>query len=125
MEDTIILGRGQQMIEMPQTAWQGYLTQVPQHGRSRLSFMTDAHHQVRNFVVSELVDTQAPVEPEFISRELNIPLSQVIAILEELEQRLFFLVRNEQNAVSWAYPLTIQATPHRLTFSTGEQLYGA
>ena len=125
MEERIILGRDQQMIEMPQAAWKQALTQVPQHSRSRLSFMTDAHHRVRYFVVKELVDRQAPLEPEFISKELNIPLAQVIGILEELEQKLFFLVRNEHGAVAWAYPLTVEPTLHRLTFNTGERLYAA
>ncbi len=87
--------------------------------------MTDAHHRVRYFVVKELVNRQKPVAPEFISEMLHMPLEQVKAILEELERRLFFLVRNEQNAVLWAYPVTVEPTPHHLMFSTGEQLYGA
>ena len=45
--------------------------------------------------------------------------------LAELERRLFFLVRNEEGAVSWAFPVTVDKTPHRLTFSTGERLHGA
>ena len=87
--------------------------------------MTDAHHQVRYFVVKGLADKQRPIEPEFISKTLNMPLAQVRGILEELERKLFFLVRDEQGAVVWAYPVTAETTPHRLNFSTGERLYGA
>ncbi len=54
-----------------------------------------------------------------------MPLEVVRAILEELERKLFFLVRNDQGAVTWAFPATVETTPHKLTFSTGERLYGA
>ncbi len=87
--------------------------------------MTEAHHQIRYFVVKEMVNTQKPIEPEFISEKLNIALELVKPILEELERNLFFLVRNDQGAVAWAYPVTVEATPHRLVFSSGERLYGA
>jgi hypothetical protein len=125
MEDKILLGRDQVMLEIPQTLWKQHLAQAPQHSQARLSFMTEAHHQVRYFVVRELVNRQKPLEAEFISERLRLPLEQVSGILEELERKLFFLVRNTQGAVAWAYPVTVEPTPHRLHFSTGEKLYGA
>jgi hypothetical protein len=125
MEETILLGRSEQILEIPAATWKEHITQTNQHSQTRLSFMTDAHHRVRYLVVKELVDQQKPIEPEFISETLNLPLPQVITILEELEQKLFFLVRDEQGAVVWAYPVTVETTPHRLNFSTGERLYGA
>jgi len=36
-----------------------------------------------------------------------------------------FLFRNKEGEVVWAYPVTVDKTPHHLTFSTGEQLYAA
>jgi hypothetical protein len=125
MEAKILLGRGREILELPQSTWQGHLTQIPQHGQSRLNFMTAAHHQIRYFVVKELVSEQKPIAPELISEALNLSLDRVKTILEELERNLFFLVRNEQGAVAWAYPVTVEATPHRLIFSSGERLYGA
>jgi predicted transcriptional regulator len=125
MEEKILLGRGREMLEIPQTTWKQSLELVPQHTRSRLNFMTDAHHQIRHFVVKEMVVRQKPIEPEFISEKLNIPLERVNTLLEDLERKLFFLVRNEQGAVAWAYPVTVEVTPHKLSFSTGERLYGA
>jgi hypothetical protein len=125
MKEKILLGRGQEILEIPQTVWKERLTQIPQHSQTRLSFMTEAHHRVRYFVVKELVNKQNPIKPEFISETLGMPLAQVISILEELEQKLFFLVRNQHGAVAWAYPVTVETTPHPLRFSTGERLYGA
>jgi hypothetical protein len=49
----------------------------------------------------------------------------VNTILDDLEKKLTFLFRNEEGAVAWAYPVTVDKTPHHLTFSTGEQLYAA
>jgi hypothetical protein len=125
MEEKILLGRDRQIVEISQAEWKQHLTQIPQHSQARLNFMTDAHHQIRYFVVKELVKRQKPVEPEVISENLVMPLERVKIILDELEQKLFFLVRNEQGAVAWAYPVTVEVTPHRLKFSTGERLYSA
>jgi hypothetical protein len=125
MEEKILLGRDQKILEIPQATWKQHLTQIPQHSQARLSFMTDAHHQIRYFVVKEMANRQRPIEPEFISEKLNIPLEHVKPILEELERKLFFLVRNEQGAVAWAYPVTVETTPHQLSFASGERLYGA
>ncbi len=125
MEHKVLLGQGRKFVEVPQETWKQQLAQIPQHSQSRLSFMTDLHHQIRYFVVKELAYRQKPIEPGLISTALNIPLERVNSILEELESRLFFLVRNEQGAVAWAYPVTVDVTPHKLHFSSGERLYGA
>ena len=65
------------------------------------------------------------MEPEYFAEQLNLDPVRVVEILGELERKLFFLVRNAEGAVSWAYPVTVDRTPHRLTFSTGERLHGA
>ena len=125
MNKKVLLGRDRQFVEIPQAVWEQHVAQIPLHSQDRLNFMTEAHHQIRYFVVRELVNRQKPIEPELISEKLNMPLKQVKVILEELERKLFFLVRNEQDAVAWAYPVTVETTPHRLIFSSGERLYGA
>ncbi len=125
MKEKIFLGRDQRILEIPQATWKQHLTQIPQHSQSRLNFMTDTHHQIRYFVVKELANRQKPIEPELISEKLSVPLELVKPILEELERKLFFLVRNEQGAVAWAYPVTVETTPHKLSFANGERLYGA
>jgi hypothetical protein len=125
MSETILFGRDRQISKIPRATWEEHLTQAPDHARTRLSFMSEEHHQIRYFVVKELPNRGKPLEPEFISQSLQLPLVRVRAILAELEQKLFFLVRNEQGAVSWAFPVTAEPTPHQLTFSTNERLYGA
>jgi hypothetical protein len=125
MEEKILLAQDRQIVEIPQAMWKQHLTQIPQHSQARLNFMTESHHQVRYFVVEEMVNRQKPIEPEFIAEKLNLPLERVKVLLEELERKLFFLVRNEAGAVAWAYPVTVERTPHRLDFNSGERLYGA
>jgi hypothetical protein len=125
MSETILLGRGRQILEIPREMWEQHLAQAPQHSQARLSFMSPAHHQVRYFVVRELPGQEKPIAPEAIARALQLPRGRVETLLDELERKLFFLVRNQQGAVAWAYPVTVEPTPHRLTFSTGERVYAA
>ena len=60
-----------------------------------------------------------------VANKLNLSISRVKAILDDLEKRMTFLFRNKKGEVVWAYPVTVDQTPHHLTFSTGEQLYAA
>ncbi len=87
--------------------------------------MSDEHHLVRDFVVRELPKVGKPLSPEFIAQKLNLSVDRVKLILDKLEKRLTFLFRNEQGAVVWAYPVTVENTPHYAIFSTGEQVYSA
>lgn len=123
--ETILLGRGRGMETLPREDWELELAGVPASMVERLAFMTEDHHRVRNFSVSELPRRSAPLAPDWIARELGLPLGEVGAILDELEKNLFFLTRNEDGAVAWAYPLTVERTPHHLTWSSGERLYAA
>jgi hypothetical protein len=125
MSGTVLLGQGRQIVELPRKTWEGHLSQVPQHSETRLGFMSEEHHLVRHFVVRELPIIGNPMQPEFISQSLKLPVARVNTILDELERNLFFLVRNSQGAVTWAYPVTVEKTPHELAFSTGERLHGA
>jgi len=61
--------------------------------------------------------------PERIAAALDLPVSQVASILDELEARLTFVFRGDQTAVSWAYPVTVDRTAHHARFSTGEEAY--
>ena len=124
-EDTILLGRGRKIVQLPREEWEEQLSHVPARHEERLRFMTREHHRVRYFVVRELPRVGAPIEPQLISRELGLDLGAVRSILDDLERNLLFLVRNEQGAVSWAFPVTVDRTPHHMTFSTGERLFGA
>ena len=125
MRETILMGQGDQIIEIPRKDWEQGVSAVSKQIQAGLSFMSAEHYRIRNFVVRELPNVREPLAPEFIADKLNLPVDRVNIILEDLEKHLTFLFRNEQGAVAWAYPVTTDTTPHHLTFSTGEQLHAA
>jgi hypothetical protein len=115
VKENILASAGNQLTEIPREIWEQHEAQTLQDISKVLGFMTKAHHLIRYFVVP----------PELISDELKIPLERTIEIIDDLEKNLFFLVRNEQGEISWAFPVTADKTPHQLTFSTGERLNAA
>jgi hypothetical protein len=121
LDDSMLLGLSRTMLPIPRVIWK---SQLPKD-RKALDFMTRDHHRIRDFVVMELPRVGKPLSPELIAQALDLPLAKVTGILGDLEQHMTFLFRNEQGAVVWAYPVTAQVTPHRMTFSTGEQIYAA
>jgi hypothetical protein len=125
MSDTILTVQGNQIVEQSRKEWEQQLSHVPKGMEKRLSFMTEEHHLVRYYVVKELPGLGKPISPEHISENLNLPREKTVSILDDLEKNLTFLVRDDNGNVSWAFPVTVDNTPHKLTFSTGERLYGA
>jgi hypothetical protein len=120
-DDSLLMGFWSYLIPIPATIWK---RQVGAE-EADLDFMSDDHHRIRDFVVLEIPRVGKPLTPEFIARELDLPVSQVIAISDDLEKHMTFLFRNEEGAVTWAYPVTTDETPHRISFSTGEQINAA
>jgi hypothetical protein len=111
---------------MPADIWAQHLERMRSHPSERLAFMTPAHHRVRNFAVAELPrNNSKALKAEDIARGVQLPLAHVETLLDDLEQHLFFLVRNSAREVSWAYPVTAEETPHHLLFSTGERTFAA
>jgi hypothetical protein len=126
MNDSLLLGIWRYLLRVPRPIWQGQVSQDAQGTiETGLSFMSADHHRVRDFVVMELPRAARPLSPALIAGRLSLPLERVQAILVELEQRMTFLYRNDQGHVTWAYPVTVDRTPHRITFSSGEEVYAA
>jgi hypothetical protein len=125
MEDTVLMAQGDRITAISRKDWEAGLAAIKGHVAAGLAFMTDEHHRVRNFVVRELPGIGSPLTPEFIAESLNLTVARVKVILDELEKHMTFLFRNEAGAVAWAYPVTVDPTPHRISFDTGESLYAA
>jgi hypothetical protein len=122
MNNTLLLGVWRIMISLPPALWRSTLAKETQ---SDLAFMTPEHHLVRDFVVREMPRFNRPISPESIANAVQLPIEQVGSILDELEHAMTFLFRDPTGAVTWAYPVTVDQTPHQLTFSSGEKLYAA
>jgi hypothetical protein len=120
-DDAILLGVWRYVLPVPGPIWKSQVHGDP----AKLDFMSEQHHRVRDFAVTELPRVGEPLTPEFIAQELDLPPARVVELLEDLEQHMTFLFRNQKGAVTWAYPVTVDETPHHLTFSTGERLNAA
>ena len=125
MSETILVGRGRKIIEVPRRNWEEELRSAPESIGKRLEFMSEEHHAVRNFVVGEMPGRGRPFSIEDISRGLGLPDQRAEVIVRDLEANLFFLARPDSREVSWAFPITADETGHRLHFSTGERLDAA
>ena len=125
MSKSLLLGLWRFLLRIPRPIWQREVFRSTRAAKKSLAFMTADHHKIRDFVVREMPRIAKPIPPETIAQGLNMTPDQVVSILDELEKKLTFLYRNEQSAVTWAYPVTVEQTPHRITFGTGEQIYAA
>jgi hypothetical protein len=111
------------VIPITRFIWQPLVRASGRKARAGLTFMSQDHHRVRDFAVVELARAGAPLPPESIAEALGLAVARVQSILDELERHLTFLFRNDRGEVTWAYPVTVDATPHRARFSTGEEAY--
>jgi hypothetical protein len=125
MNNALLSGLWKMMIEVPPFIWEKQIEKKKARIGQAVAFMSPEHRRVHHFVVRELPRLGGPLPPDLAAQELALPLERVKAIFQELEQHLTFLYRNEKGEVIWAYPVTVEETPHRLTFATGEQLYAA
>jgi hypothetical protein len=117
---SVLLGQGRQMLRVPHALWQRHLRE-----QDRLGFMSEDHHHVRNLVVRELPRAGRPLSPQSIAQRLGLHPERVVQLLEDLERHKTFLFRNEEGAVTWAYPVTVAETPHLAVFDSGESVHAA
>ncbi|MBV8049593.1 MAG: hypothetical protein JOZ80_00310 [Acidobacteriaceae bacterium] len=125
MSGHILVGADRNVRSMPDAPFVESIKGLPIRMKARLAFMSRDHHTVRDFVVRELPRQDTPVSPLRIAQTTGLSLQTISTVLTQLEKNLFFLVRDAEGNVSWAFPVTTSRTPHRLTFSTGEKIFGA
>ena len=124
MASRLLIGLGSRMIPVPRVLWQWQMRRRVRE-EAHLGFMSEEHHLVREFAVRELPKIGEPLSPEFIAEELDLPIDRVKSILGDLDKHMTFVCRNAQGTVVWAYPVTVERTPHQVAFSTGERVYAA
>lgn len=122
---TILLNQHGHLVPVPDAMWKTHVASNARSTQEKLKSLSADHHRVREFVVRELPAHRTPIPPDEIAASLELPLDRVIQLLDDLEKGRTYLFRDETGAVEWAYPLTAAATPHPVTFSTGEQLHAA
>lgn len=125
MGDALRLKLGGWMVPIPSAIWRRRLQADAAELRRSLGFMTPDHHRVRDFVVTELPRSGRPLSTADIASGTGLSGERVAAVVEELEKGLVFLFRNPAGEVAWAYPVTVDETPHHVAFESGERLDAA
>ena len=126
MSNRILLGYRRWMIPVPALIWQRLVTRAAKKETAPLAAgLSDDHHRVRDFVVRELHRVAGPLSPDVIGERLDLSRERVTAILDDLEKGMVFLFRGAPDVVTWAYPVTVDDTPHRVRYSSGEQGHAA
>lgn len=123
MGDSILLGLGRWMIPIPGVIWRRVVRSNASQAARGLQFMTPDHHRVRDFAVDRLFRAGTPLPPDEIARSLGLSSKRTGEILDDLERHLTFLFRSAGPDVTWAYPVTVEKTPHHALASTGQEVY--
>ncbi len=125
MSNRLMAGLWRYMLGVPQVLWEKQIEKAVRKVKRNTAFMSREHRLVHHFVVREMPRLGGAVPLELIARELALTPEGTEEILRDLEKRLTFLCRNSQGEVTWAYPVTVEKTPHAITFHSGEHLYAA
>ena len=125
MRKKLMLGLWRYIINVPPFLWEKQISKMKRKLQTEYSSLSREHHSVHHFVVRELPYVGKPLSPELITDRLDIPVDRVRTILDDLEEGMTFLFRNNDGEVVWAYPVTVETTPHHVSFNTGEKLYAA
>ena len=125
MKNKLMLGLWRYIINVPPFLWQKQIAQGKRKFEKEHGALSEEKRLIHHFVVRELPRNGKPLSPELISNMLGFSVDLVKNALNYLEKRMTFLYRNRDGDVVWAYPVTVDKTPHKITFNTGENLYAA
>lgn len=125
MANHLMLGLWRCIIHVPPFLWKKQIAKGRKKIQTVYAGLSSETRQIHHFCVRELPVQGVPLSSDFISESLGLAPDLVDASLDELEQKMTFLFRNPQKQVTWAYPVTVDRTPHRIFFDSGEQLYAA
>ena len=123
MKNRFMIGLWRYMINLPASLWEKEIAKAKRKFEAELGFMSAEHRLVHHFVVKELPYAGKPLSPEVVANKLDLSIGRVNVILDDLEKHMTFLFRDKRGRVVWAYPVTVDKTPHHVTFNTGEELY--
>ena len=82
--------------------------------------MSADHHEMRDFVVKHIPEVDGPISAATIAESLDMRVEDAKRIIDELEKGMTFLYRSRLEGVAWAYPVTIDRAPHRVTFDSAD-----
>lgn len=125
MEEHIFFGRGRDLMEISSKGWRHFINEAPERSKEFHPGITLEHLQIRDYAIETLALTGKALQPATIERAFNKSKKRVEKILDDLQRNLVFIARDDQGAVTWAHPVTVNPTPHRLHLSEGEAFFAS
>lgn len=125
MANKVLLGVGKKVVPAPFWLCKGGFQIAGMTMRTIFPrIFSEEHFQVRKFLFMELIRLQKPISPAYIAEKLNMSIDKVQSILNAIAKNQIWIIRNEQGDVTWTYPVTVEETKFKITYSTGEQVWG-
>ena len=124
MFERILLGVGRRMVPVPEWLFRPMVARDAKNLAKRPALSAD-ERRVQHFAVQEIPRRREPIAPEVFAAELELSLAEIREILDELEERMTYLCRRGGEDVVWAYPVTVEETPHQVRFDGGEAFSAA
>ena len=124
-ENKILIGVGHKIIPAPMFMLIRETARMAKNREARMGKMTEEKRRIHHFVVRELPNAGQPISLAFIAQRLEMPVDRVGTLVDEMERDKTFFNRYHSEGINWAYPVTVDNTPHHVTFSTGEQVNAA
>ena len=124
MFERILLGVGRRMVPVPEWLF-GPMVRRDAGKLAKTQALEPDERRVQHFAVREIPRRREPIAPEMLATELALSVDEVRQILDELERRMTFLCRRGGEDVVWAYPVTVEETPHQVRMDGGEAFSAA
>jgi hypothetical protein len=125
VDTAVRLGRGRRTLKVPAFLVNWQLGASIRSARKKVGKFSTAKKRVHHFVVRELPIRGEPLSLATIAAEVVLPVEKVAQLVDELEADKTFLFRQNSDRIDWAYPVTVDETPHKVSFSTGERINAA
>ncbi len=125
MSDWAMVGVWRFILRIPPAIGKKRASQFAAKLREVAGTLSVQDRAIHHFTVRELPRLGGRMPPQYIAKSLDLSPAAVTEVLAGLEARMSFVVRDEEGAVTWAYPVTAETTPHRIRFRSGETLYAA
>jgi hypothetical protein len=125
LQKKLLFGFWRFILKAPPSLLEKRMQGAKRKFQKEMAFMTAGHRRIHHLIVRELPGHGGPMPADFIAERAGMAVAQVRSILKDLDEHMTFICRNRQGEVVWAYPVTVEKTPHRVTLGSGEQVYAA
>ena len=126
--DIIVINKFKGLLRLgwdSEVLWRRVIAAEARRSGANLRWFTPEHHSVRDYAVTEIAATGAPVGPSELAVATGVASERLGQVLDQLEQGKVFLFRTNGSDVDWAYPVTAASTGHRIRLDSGERFFAA